>query len=546
MLSDAQDCRRTQARTLRRLLRLNAGSDFQSDFGLDHIRRVRQFRRALPVAGYDRVAPYVEQLKLGKHSALLGRRNRLRMFALTSGTTSQSKFIPITQRFLRDYRKGWQAWGIQAFDAHPRLHQSEIFQLSSQWDQFRTAGGIPCGNISGLVQQMQSRLLRLMYVVPPAATHIPDPFEKLYFALKHGLCSRSLGMMMTANPSTLCQLFRILSEHSESLVRDLYEGSDRDANQLTLPPRLRRVQNRSRARELDRILQSTGTLRPSDVWPNLQMVAVWTGGSAAAYLPILREYIGDVPIRDHGLHASEGRMTIPLEDETSHGLLDIGTHFFEFIPEEQIHSPNPDILLAHELVEDEAYFIIMTTSSGLYRYDIRDVVQCTGFVGTTPLLRFLHKGSHISNLTGEKLTESQVVHAVTTVAQKLQLRLDHFTVTPEWGDPPRYVLLVDESRLHNIDLIDHFADQVEAELLRGNSEYQEKRRSARLAPLGVLSVPRGDWHDFIRTRQTQLGGSAEQYKHPYLMPKLEFLSQFQERYPTPFARRSGLPSQTIH
>src|SRR5690606_8640302 len=99
--------------------------------------------------------------------------------------------------------------------------------------------------------------------------------------------------------------------------------------------------------------------------------------------------------RDHGLHASEGRMTIPLQDGTPDGLLDIESHFFEFIPESEAASSQPTVLQAHELVPGESYFILLTTASGLYRYDIRDVVQCTGYLHTTPLLRFLHKGAHI-------------------------------------------------------------------------------------------------------------------------------------------------------
>lgn len=474
--------------------------------------------------------PYIERLKLGEHRALLGPRNRLLMFALTSGTTSSTKFIPITRQFFRDYRRGWQIWGIQAFDAHPALHHAEIFQLTSPWNQFYTPAGIPCGNISGLAQQMQSRILRCMYAVPMDAGRIANPFEKLYFGLKHGLCAPRLGMITTANPGTLCQMFKILADHAGSLVKDLFDGDDVSGNQQSLPRVMHRVKNRSRARQLDRILQTHGTLWPSDVWPELQLISVWTGGSAAAYLPLLRESLDGVPIRDHGLHASEGRMTIPCEDESSSGLLDLGTHFFEFIPEADIGVENPPVLLAHELAEDETYYVIMTTSSGLYRYDIQDVVQCTGFIGTTPLLRFLHKGSHISNLTGEKLTESQVVQAVTTVTERCGTRLAHFTVVPQWGDPPRYLLLHDDSLLSQLpDGLD-LAQQIEDELVRGNREYCEKRLSGRLAPLGLLIVPGQTWNHFIEQRQNQLGGSTEQYKHPYLIPKLDFLGNFLQQH----------------
>ncbi len=113
-------------------------------------------------------------------------------------------------------------------------------------------------------------------------------------------------------------------------------------------------------------------------------------------------------MRDVGLIASEGRMTIPMADATPSGVLDITTHYFEFIPEEEIDSPQPTVLAAHELKEGRTYFILPTTSYGLYRYNIYDVVRCTGFYNQTPLVEFLSKGAHFANITGEKLSEYQV------------------------------------------------------------------------------------------------------------------------------------------
>src|SRR5262249_22285971 len=138
--------------------------------------------------------------------------------------------------------------------------------------------------------------------------------------------------------------------------------------------------SRSRIAELEAIILRTGRFRPRNVWPELSLVAVWTGGSAGAYTAELRRYFGGAPVRDHGLSASEGRMTIPLANHRADGLLDIGAHYFEFIPEAEHGSAHPTVLEAHELREGESYYILLTTSSGLCRYDIQDVVRCTGFV----------------------------------------------------------------------------------------------------------------------------------------------------------------------
>ena len=82
----------------------------------------------------------------------------------------------------------------------------------------------------------------------------------------------------------------------------------------------------------------------------------------AAYLRHYPRYYGDMIIRDVGLIASEGRMTIPVADGTPAGILDITTHYFEFIPEAELNSPCPTVLAAHELREGATYYILPTTS----------------------------------------------------------------------------------------------------------------------------------------------------------------------------------------
>jgi hypothetical protein len=240
-----------------------------------------------------------------------------------------------------------------------------------------------------------------------------------------------------------------------------------------------------------------------------------------------------VPIRDHGLSASEGRMTIPLEDDRSDGVLDVDSHYFEFIPEDEIDSAHPTVLEAHQLEEGRNYFILLTTVSGLYRYDIRDVVRCTGFLGTTPRLEFLHKGAHIANLTGEKITESQVVAAVRHGVHRFQTEFSHFTVSPVWGEPPNYRLHVEEQELADVRNPQELIEYIDASLQSLNCEYEEKRKTSRLGPLEWCAIPSGTWRQFSRQRQSRFGGSTEQYKHPCLVPDLQFSQRLQTEFDAP-------------
>lgn len=544
-LEAARDCRAAQRDVLQRLLRLNAESQFGRAHRLSEVRTVADLRQRIPITDYEYYRRYIDRMKLGEHAALLGPHNRLLMFSLSSGTTSESKYIPITEQFARDYRRGWQTWGILAFDSHPGMHRKNIVQLTSDHNRFRTPAGIPCGNISGLVAAMQRPIVRHMYSVPKGVAKITDPEARYYTALRLAVADRHVGMATTANPSTLIHLARLADAEKETLIRDIADGTLSD--RFAIEPEVRRAlpgigrARRARARELERIVARSGHLYPRDFWPELEILAVWCGGSAAAYLSTLQRYYGEAALRDHGLHASEGRMTVPICDARSEGILEVNTHVFEFIPEDEHGQPHPTLLEPHELELDRRYFIVLTTSSGLYRYDICDVVRCVGFHGTTPVLEFLHKGAHFSNVTGEKLSESQVVAAVRKCVDHLRIQPEHFTVSPVFADPPFYQLFVEARDLHSEELARRLAESVDATLMELNCEYAEKRRSARLAPLKTVLLPDETWKRFIQHRQSRLGGSIEQYKHPCLVPDLDFSAAFLRD----FARRPAVPSPHV-
>ncbi|MFN7682590.1 MAG: GH3 auxin-responsive promoter family protein [Planctomyces sp.] len=525
----AVNCQALQQRVLQDLLKLNSGSAFARDFGLTPGMTVQQLRGQVPISDYELYRPYVDRMLRGETSALLGRRNRLLMFAMTSGTTSSSKYIPVTSRFLADYRAGWQMWGIELYRTVPGLPDLNVVQIASSHCRSLTPAGTPCGNISGLVASMQSPLVRSLYTIPAAVADISDADLKRRLILSLAYGDPHVGMFVTANPSTLLQLFESVQRNPEQLLRDLHDGL---GSEVTLPGSAGRrlkaaVRSKAdRSRHLQQLLRLYGQLAPRDVWPNLQVMACWTGGSASAYISRLREICEGITICDHGLHASEGRMTMPLAAETSAGMLEIGTHFFEFLPVEKADSPDPHVLSAWELTPGREYYILLTTSSGFYRYNIRDVVRCTGFHGDAPLLEFLHKGAHISSITGEKISESQVVEAVRAAQADSGLCTTQFTMTPEWLDQPGYTLYVDLRRHTESTQLERFASLVEQQLCSRNEEYREKRQTGRLGAIRMRALPESAWQTLQQTRLKKSGGSAEQYKHPCLMPDPEFRSVF--------------------
>jgi hypothetical protein len=485
------------------------------------------YRRHLPVAGYDYFEPYIKRVCRGELRALLAD-HCVHMFALTSGTTAARKFIPVTDQYLADYRRGWNIWGLRVFRDHHEVRLRPIVQFSGDGDEFRTEAGIPCGAVTGLTARMQKRIIRWLYCVPACVGRVKNAAAKYYLVLRLSL-PRRVGMVIAANPSTLVNLARLGEQQKEALLRDLHDGTlspDQDVPadiRATLAGALRR-RHPQRVRELEEIIRRTGTLYPRDYWPeNRLLLGNWTGGSVGAYLRQYPRFFGATPVRDVGLIASEGRMTIPLADGTPSGVLDITTHYFEFIPTEEIESPAPTVLAAHEVEEGRSYFILPTTAFGLYRYHIYDVVRVTGFHNRTPLVEFLNKGAHVANVTGEKLSEHHVIQAMATTLRQLDLSLTAYTVAPCWDeDLPYYGLFVERAELAGPERGQQLAALLDHQLGEENIEYRSKRDTLRLGPVRLELLSDGAWQHWDHQRLKRSGGPLEQYKRPCLIPDLGF------------------------
>jgi hypothetical protein len=517
--------REVQEKLLLNILREQTPTAFGRDHGFSTIRSIPDFRRQLTVAGYEAFEPYIARVRQGDTQALLAD-ERVLMFALTSGTTAARKTIPITPRYLADYRRGWNRWGLRALLDHQRISCSPILQVAGDPEEYTTEAGIPCGSLSGLTVRMQKRIIRFLYTFPAAASSISDHAAKQYVALRLSL-ARPVGMIVAPNPSTLAALARLLNERKEELLRDLRDGTLTSA--LPIPDAIRAAlaplckARPSRARQLAAIAEKTGELWPRDVWPpDRMLLGTWTGGSVGPYLRQLTRYYGETYVRDLGLLASEGRMSIPLQDGASAGVLDITTHYFEFIPESEIESPQPAVLAAHEVEQGKNYFLVPTTAAGLYRYDLRDLVRVTGFYYRTPLIEFLGKGSQFASLTGEKLSEYQVTQAVAAEVNRHGLPLPVYTLAPCWDDrQPHYVLLI-ESGIWSESAANEVAEAIDIALGGSNDEYRSKRSSGRLGEIRIDWLAPGTWAKWDRERLAKTGGTAEQYKHPCLIGDTAF------------------------
>ena len=203
------------------------------------------------------------------------------------------------------------------------------------------------------------------------------------------------------------------------------------------------------------------------------------------------------------------------------GVLNVDAHFFEFVPADQRDREDPDFLTGEELESDREYFVYMTTSAGLYRYDINDIIRVVDFYRRTPVIQFVRKGQGISSITGEKLTEAQVTAALVDVVDRGGFDFDHVTACVEWAEPPCYAFYCETVQPWPEEQCHRFLRAVDGELSARNIEYESKRTSRRLGMPVFKQVAPGSF-THLRQERVAAGAPEAQVKIPHLSTDMRF------------------------
>src|SRR5437870_3917260 len=278
------------------------------------------------------------------------------MFTTTSGTTGEPKFIPVTTGWARAMATLMRLWTSYALRDHPGMLDARVLTIVGPATEGVAPGGLPYGAMTGLTYQRLPWLVRRQHALPYAAALIRD-HESRYFVTLRLALGHSISSIATPNPSTLLRLAAIVAGRGDELLRAIHDGTlgaaqlepiagagvtgrdVRAALVATLRPDPRR------AAFIDAVARRRDGLVLGDCWPELVLVACWLGGSAGIQARHLDAHFGQqVARRDLGLVASEGRFTIPVDDDSAAGVLALHTSFYEFIAEKDIDEPTPRAL----------------------------------------------------------------------------------------------------------------------------------------------------------------------------------------------------------
>jgi sterol desaturase/sphingolipid hydroxylase (fatty acid hydroxylase superfamily) len=503
---------RAQYALLEEILQRNRDTSFGRAHEFAGIECYAQFVEHVPVFEYEALRPYINA-QIDRAEFALTAETPIH-YLRTSGTTGRPKDIPLVQTHLRQLRQIHRLAIASQHRVCPAAFDGSILVITSPAVEGRLDNGAPYGSASGIVAGSTPPWLREKFVLPEAVLSITDSRVKYLLILRLALARRDITYIGTANPSTLLKLMQLYREHETELIADVRVGGFFLSSELPAAVRAavgRRLRkDPARADEIGQLVTTGGVRRIAHLWPGLQLVVIWTCASAGVAVSALREELAQrTHIQELGYVSSEFRGTVTLGKRAGSGLPTWNTHFFEFVEKECWDRAEPEFLTLDSLRKGLDYYVIVTTPSGLYRYFINDLVRVTGFLHRMPLLKFVQKGKGVTNITGEKLYESQVLAAVHRVMDQI-------------GHAPRFVImLADEAGRHyrlyvETDARDkphspQLAKMVDVQLRLLNVEYDAKRESGRLGELVATWLAPGT-EEAYRHAGIQAGQREGQFK----------------------------------
>ena len=515
---------------LRQILETNADTEFGRRQSFGTIRGFGEFQERIPLSAYEDLEPYITAEMNGRPNQLT--REPPVLFTTTSGTTGNRKYIPMTQEGKRAKSHLTWLWLCGLYRDHPGVVGGRILSVVSPEVEGHAPSGVPIGAESGHAYRTMPGPIRSIYTAPYGVFAIED-YEAKYYTLLRLAAGQNISCIATVNPSTIVLLADRLADHGESIIRDVRDGSL--SSEFPVPQELRDSlhlrPDPERARHLERAAAAGGgPLRPGLAWPELAAIGCWKGGTVGAYLAKFDTYFPQrPPIRDLGYYATELRGSVPLSDNGDAGTMAVGTNVLEFHPAAEDRAPEGRELLRLEQLEvGQRYFVYVTNASGLYRYEMNDIVEVAGHYGKTPLIRFIQKGKGVVSFTGEKLYETQVIAAVDKALAAMRGRYHFIAAVAELvdGTTPRLIFLVEFDDPITDQDGSALVDRLDAALGEENDEYLTKRKSLRYGP-PVIRVVRPGEFDKYRRRMVETGQRADgQFKVLRLTSDTTFAAEF--------------------
>ena len=333
---------------------------------------------------YEGLKEYVDRAVKGEEDVLWP--GKPMYFCKTSGTTSGTKYIPITEDSLPNHlNSARNALLAQiAGSGNANFVSGKMMFLQGSPILEETKGGVKLGRLSGIV-----------------AHHVPS------------------YLMRNRLPSMEANNIEDWDKKVDAIVK---ETADQDLRLISGIPTWVQMY-------FEKLLKYTKAETVLDVFPNLSLF-VHGGASYVPYAERFKQLIGDDIARVELYPASEGFLAYQDKTGVEGMRLNIADGiFFEFIPVDKFSEKGAPCLTVDQVEMGVNYAVVITTKAGLYRYAIGDTVK---FVCDSPY-RVIVSGrtKHFISAFGEHVIGEEVESSIAEVTEKHNAVVRDFHLAPE-------------------------------------------------------------------------------------------------------------------
>lgn len=472
-----------QERVFKNLLKAGSRTEFGRMFGFSTLKTPEQFAHRVPFQDYESLKPFIERMMKGEQNILWN--SEIKWFAKSSGTTSdKSKFIPVSYEALEEchFRGGKD---LLTYYCHAKpgagIFQGKGLLIggSHQINQFNDHSFY--GDLSAV----------MMNNLPFLGTVLSTP---------------SLDIALMAN-------------WEEKIERMAQAIKDVDVTSISGVPTWTLVL-------IKRLFELKNTDNLLDIWPNLELYM--HGG--VSFVPYRKQFEKLIPSGQmsymESYNASEGFFAIQDDLERDDMLLmtDYGI-FFEFIPLSELEQEHPRVHRLEEVETGKIYAVLISTNSGLWRYNIGDTVE---FTSTRPYrIRISGRTKCFINAFGEELMVDNADKAMDYACAETGAVLADYTAGPVYmtADDSKgaHEWLIEFSQPPNDP--ERFKQLLDSKLKQLNSDYEAKRQgNIALDEPQIQLLPPGTFYRWLREKG-KLGG---QHKVPRLNNHRKLINEIYE------------------
>jgi hypothetical protein len=456
--SRAVDC---QENVMRALLESGQRTSFGRDHHFSDVGSYREWQECMPIAEYEGLLSYIERAKAGERDVLWP--GLPKYFCKTSGTTSGTKYIPLTNDSLPNHigtaRNALLSYIAETGQSSFTSGKMIFLQGSPKMDKLPS--GIPYGRLSGIV-----------------ANHVPSYLQK-----------------------------NRMPSYNTNCIEDWEEKVNRIAEE-TLRERMTLISGIPNWVQMyfEVLLQKSGKQTIREVFPDFDLF-VYGGVNFEPYRARFEQLIGKrIPIIEL-YPASEGFLAFQDSQEADGLLLNTNSGiFFEFIPAEEYFNERPSRLSLRDVRVGVNYALVLSNNAGLWSYSIGDTVKFTSL--NPPRIKVTGRIKHFTSAFGEHVIAEEVEGAMTEVCALLGTHVNEFHVAPmvaPISGLPYHEWFVEADAEVPGDLQKRMAELLDASMQRRNIYYRDLIQGSVLRPAVVTCVRKGAFNDYMRS-VGKLGG----------------------------------------